>query len=146
MATGDVTVFNTAKATMIDGDWTASSDVYVGIVDSGASPTPTSTATWANFSPDEVNTSVEYTAGGDSIGTIATCVTEDGGTMTFNSPLSDPTWAQNAGHSTDASWAIVYNHDTGDAICFVELGTVNMVTGALTISWDTAGIFSIADA
>lgn len=145
MATGDVTVFDEAKAKMIEGDWGSTDQFNVGIIDATVTPTANfATPIWTDFSTTgEVTNAGTYTTGGLSMGTLTTLVTEDAGTMTFDSLEADPTWAQHGSNATDATWGIIYNTVGGDAIAFVELGTVNMSTGALTISWHTSGIFSI---
>jgi hypothetical protein len=66
--------------------------------------------------------------------------------MTFDSG-TNPTWAQDASNDTDAYWAIVYNFtDAGkDALCFIDLGgPVDMTAGALTVTWNASGLFTIA--
>lgn len=144
MATGDVTVFDEAKANMIDSDWASTNDIKCAICDNTVVPTA-ATATPALGDFTEVGTAGTYVAGGTSLGTLATLVTEAAGTMTFDS-ATNPTWAQHASNDTDAYWGIIYN-DTiaGDpAIAFVELGgPVDMSAGALTITWNASGIFTI---
>jgi hypothetical protein len=144
MATGDVTVFNEAKAYLIDGGWEAADDIKVAICDNTAAPTA-ATATPALGDFTQVGTAGSYIAGGTSLGNLGTCVSQAGGVMTFDS-ATNPSWAQHASNDTDAYWGIIYNDtDVGDAaIAFVELGgPVNMATGSLTITWSGSGIFTI---
>jgi hypothetical protein len=144
MATGDVTVFEEAKAYMIDGGWAATDDFKVAILDNTTTPAAGDT-TPALGDYTQVGTAGSYTGGGTSLGNLGTLVTEAGGTMTFDS-ATNPTWAQNASNDTDAYWGLIYNDtQAGDpAIAFVELGgPVNMATGALTITWNASGIFTI---
>ena len=144
MATGDVTVFDEAKAYMIDGGWEAADDIKCAILDNTTAPTAADT-TPALGDYTEVGTAGSYTAGGTSLGTLGTLVTEAGGTMTFDS-ATNPTWAQNASNDTDAYWGLIFNDtDAGDlAIGFVELGgPVDMSAGSLTITWNASGIFTI---
>ena len=144
MATGDVTVFEEAKAYMIDGGWEAADDIKVAILDNTTAPTA-SDATPALADYTEVGTAGSYTAGGTSLGNLGTVVTEAGGTMTFDSS-TDPSWAQNGSNDTDAYWGLIYNDtQAGDpAIAFVELGgPVDMSAGSLTITWNASGIFTI---
>ena len=144
MATGDVTVFEEAKAYMLDGDWGSTDNIYCAVLDNTTTPTA------ADASPSlgdytEVGAAGSYTAGGTDLGTIATLVTEAAGTMTFDSS-TNPTWAQNAGNDTDAYWGLIYNAtDAGSAaIAFVDLGgPVDMSAGDLTITWNASGIFTI---
>ena len=130
MATGDLTVFDEAKAYMIDGGWEAADDIKCAILDNTTAPTAADT-TPALADYTEVGAAGSYTAGGTSLGSLSTLVTEAGGTMTFDSG-TNPTWAQNASNDTDAYWALIYNDtQAGDpAIAFVELGgPVDMAAG-----------------
>ena len=144
MATGDVTVFDEAKAFVIDGGWEAADDIKCAVLDNTVAPTA------AAASPDlsdftEVGVAGTYVAGGISLGTLGTAVTEAAGVMKFDS-ATNPTWAQDALNDVDAWWGLVYNDtDVGNlAIAFVELGgPVDMSAGDLTITWDAAGIFTI---
>lgn len=145
MARGDLTVFDEAKAYMIDGGWEAADDIKCAILDNTVAPTAADT-TPALADYTEVGAAGTYTAGGTSLGTLGTLVTEAGGTMTFDS-ATNPTWAQDASNDTDAFWGLIYNDtDAGDlAIAFVDLGgPVDMTAGDLTITWNASGIFTIA--
>jgi hypothetical protein len=145
MATGDVTVFDEAKAYMIDGGWEAADDIKCAILDNTTAPTASDT-TPALGDYTEVGAAGSYTAGGTSLGNLGTVVTEASGTMTFDSS-TNPTWAQNGSNDTDAYWGLIYNDtQAGDpAIAFVELGgPVDMSAGDLTITWNASGIFTIA--
>jgi len=144
MATGDVTVFEEAKAYMIDGGWESTDDIKCAILDNTTAPTAADT-TPALGDYTEVGAAGSYTAGGTSLGTLGTLVAEAGGTMTFDS-TTNPTWAANGSNDTDAFWGLIYNDTDGAdrAIAFVELGgPVNMATTALTINWNASGIYTI---
>jgi len=143
MAIGDLIFFEESKALMLSGGWEAADDIKVAIIDNTATPTAAfATPALADFT--EVGTAGTYIAGGTSIGTWTSLIVEAAGTVTFDS-ATNPTWAQHASNDTDASWAIGYNDtDAGDAaLFFVELGTVNMATGALTITWNASGIATL---
>ncbi len=145
MATGDVTVFDEAKAYMIDGGWESADDIKVAILDNTTTPAAGDT-TPALADYTQVGAAGSYTAGGTSIGNLGTVVTEAAGTMTFDS-ATNPSWAQNGSNDTDAWWGLIYNDtDASDrAIAFVELGgPVDMSAGSLTITWNGSGIFTIA--
>jgi hypothetical protein len=143
MARGDVTVFEEAKAYMIDGGWEAADDIKCAVLDNTTTPTAAD-ATPALADYTEVGAAGSYTAGGTSLGNLGTCVTEAGGTMTFDS-ATNPTWAQNASNDTDAFWGLIYHVTSGQAIAFVDLGgPVDMTAGDLTITWNASGIFTIA--
>lgn len=144
MARGDVTVFEEAKAYMIDGGWESTDDIKIAILDNTLAPTAADT-TPALGDYTQVGSAGSYTAGGTSLGNLGTLVTEAGGTMTFDS-ATNPTWTQNASNDTDAYWGLIYNDtDASDlAIAFVDLGgPVDMSAGPLTITWSASGIFTI---
>lgn len=145
MARGDVTVFDEAKAKMLDGDWASTDHFYLAICDNTAAPAAdTATPTLSDFT--EVGTSGTYVAGGTDLGALSALVTEADGTMTFDS-TTNPTWAQNASNDNDAYWGIIYNYtDAGkDALAFVDLGgPVDMTAVDLTVTWNASGIFTIA--
>jgi len=143
MARGDLTVFNEAKAYMIDGGWAAADVIKCAILDNTKAPLANDVA------PDlsdytEVGIGGTYVAGGISLGTLGNCVTETGGVMTFDSD-TNPTWAQHVNNDVDAFWGLIYNDTSGDqAIAFINLGgPVDMSAGALTITWNALGIFTI---
>jgi hypothetical protein len=144
MAVGDLVVFEEAKAKMISGDWASTDVFYCAILDNTATPTAAfATPTLSDFT--QVGAAGSYTSGGTSLGALSTLVSEAAGVMTFDSG-TNPTWAQNASNDTDAYWALVYNFtDAGnDALCFVDLGgPVDMSAGALTVTWNGSGIFTI---
>lgn len=143
MATGDVTVFEEAKAYMIDGGWEAADDIKCAVLDNTVTPAAAD-ATPALADYTEVGAIGNYTAGGVSLGTLGTAVTEAGGTMKFDS-ATNPTWAQHASSDVDAWWGLIYHVTSDQAIAFVELGgPVDMTAGDLTITWHANGIFTIA--
>lgn len=145
MARGDVTVFDEAKAKMLDGDWASSDHFYIAICDNTATPAAaTATPVIGDFT--QVGTSGTYVADGTDLGALSALVTEADGTMTFDS-TTNPTWAKDASNDNDAYWGIIYNYtDAGkDALAFVDLGgPVDMSAGDLTITWSNSGIFTIA--
>lgn len=145
MARGDVTVFDEAKAKMLDGDWASTDHFYCAVCDNTATPTAAfATPTLSDFT--EVGTSGTYVSGGTDLGALSALVTEADGTMTFDSS-TNPTWAQNASNDTDAYWGLIYNYTDAahDALAFVDLGgPVDMSAGDLTITWHGSGIFTIA--
>jgi len=149
MAQGTLVVFDEAKAYLIDGDFASTDTIKCAICDNTTTPTasdavPSISGGTTNYT--EVGSAGSYTAGGTSLGTIATLVSETGGTMTFNS-ATNPSWVQHASNDTDAYWAIIYNDTdaTNRAIAFVDLaGPVDMTAGDLTITWSGTGIFTLA--
>ena len=145
MATGDVIVFDEALEYLLDGGFEAADDIKCAILDNTVTPIAAfATPALADFT--EVGVAGSYVAGGISLGSLSTAVTEAAGTMTFDS-ATNPTWAQDALNDVDAWWGLIYNDtDVGDrAIAFVELGgPVDMTAGDLTITWNGNGIFTIA--
>lgn len=144
MAQGDITIFDEAKAFMIDGGWEAADDIKCAILDDTTTPAAAD-ATPALGDYTEVGTAGTYVAGGTSLGNLGTLTTESAGTMTFDS-ATNPQWLQNASNDADAYWALIYNDtDAGDlALGFVDLGgPADMSAGDLTITWNASGIFTI---
>ncbi len=144
MAAGDLTVFEEAKAYMIDGGWEAADVIKVALITSATAPTAAD-ATPAMADYTEVTAGGNYTAGGETLDTLGNCVTESGGTMTFDDTGASVSWAQNASNPTNARYAIVHNDTQGDqALCFIDLGAdVDMTAGPLTLTWNASGLFSI---
>lgn len=146
MATGDLTVFNTAKEWLGDGTFDLDTNSFkCAVLDNTTAPTAsTATPTLSDFT--EVGAAGSYTAGGEAL--TVTWV-ESAGTVTFDSS-TNPTWAQNASNDTDAYWGLVYqtglnNGTTDAALCFIELGgPVDMTAGDLTITFNASGIFTLA--
>ena len=147
MAAGDVVFFEESRALMLTGDWGSTDVIKVAICDNTSAPTA-SQATPALGDFTEVGTAGTYSAGGASIGTYTSIVSEAGGTVTFDS-ATNPTWALNASNDTDAYWGIGHNSTAAGspALFYVDLGgPVNMATGALTITWNASGIATITAA
>lgn len=143
MAQGDITLFDEWLAYSEDGGWGASDVIKVAILDNTTTPTA-SDATPALGDYTEVGTSGTYSAGGSSIGSLSTLISEASGTMTFDS-ATNPTWAANGSNDNDAYWALIYNDtQAGDpAIGFVDLGgPIDMTAGPLTVTWNASGIYT----
>lgn len=145
MARGDFTVFDEAKAKMLDGDWASTDHFYCAICDDTTTPAAADeTPVIGDYT--QVGDAGTYVDNGTDLGTLSTLVTEAAGTMKFDS-ATNPTWAKNANNDADAYWAIIYNFtDAGkDAVGFLDLGgPVDMSAGDLTITWNASGIFTIA--
>lgn len=143
MARGDIIIFNEAKAFMIDGGWDPADVMKCAILDNTVPPAA------ADVTPQlgdytEVGAAGSYVAGGTSLGTLDSMVTQTAGTLRIDS-ATNPTWAKNAANDVDAHWALIYN-DTDvakRAMCYVDLGgPVDMTAGDLTINWPAGGIIS----
>jgi hypothetical protein len=144
MARNDVTVFEEAKAKMLDGDWASTDHFYVAICDNTATPAA-STATPVIGDFTQVGAGGTYVTDGTDLGTLATLVSEAAGVMTFKSAEAAPTWAADAGNDVDAYWGIIHNYtDAGkDCVAFLDLGgPVDMSAGELVITWHADGIFT----
>lgn len=147
MAAGDITFFDEALVTMLEGQWATTDTMKIAILDDTTTPTA-ATATPALGDFTEVGTAGTYAAGGTSLGTWGDMISESGGTVTFSS-ATNPTWAQDANNDTDARWGLIYNDtQAGDpALAFVDLGgAVNMSSGSLTITWNASGIATLSQA
>ncbi len=154
MATGDLVVFEEAKAKMLDGDWASTDAFYLAIIANGTVPTAGfATPTWSDFSAQEVTNAGTYVTNGTILGsdaspqvfTLAGLVSEAAGVMTFDAG-NNPTWAQDGSNATDAYWGIVYNFTDAaqDCLLYVELGgPVDMSAGALTVTWNASGLYTI---
>lgn len=142
MATGDVTVFDEARAYMIDGGWEAIDDIKCAVLDNTVTPIASfATPALADFT--QVGDAGSYVTGGLSLGDLGTLVSETGGKMTFDSAIN-PSWAQSGLNDNDAFWGLIYHVPSGQAIAFVVLGgPVDMSAGDLTITWNVLGIFTI---
>lgn len=145
MAVGDVTVFEEAKANMIDSGWGATDSIEVVLL--LATSTPTAADAVPVLGSYNVATTTE---GAIVLDTLANMVTEAGGTMTFDDTGASVSWAQGGGNSTTCRWALIYNQTatvpgTDPAIAFVDLGSDRDLTaGSITITWNASGIFTIA--
>lgn len=150
MAAGDVVVFNESMAYMLDGGWEAADTIKIAICDNTAAPTQTTTTpTLADFT--EVGSAGSYTAGGETLDTWGNMVTQSGATLTFDDTGASVSWTQNASNDIDAYWGIIYNSTqtipvANPCIAYVDLGgPVDMSAGALTITWNASGIFTITN-
>ena len=143
MAQGDITFFEEALLDRLVDGWAASDDIKVAICDNTTAPTAAfGTPSLDDFT--EIGTSGSYTAGGISIGTLTSILSEAAGVMKCDS-TTNPSWVFHASNDTDAHWAIIYN-DTqsgNPAFAFVDLdGPVDMVAGGLNIDWHASGIYT----
>jgi len=145
MARGDVTIFEEALAKMIAGNWASTDEFYCAVCDDTTTPAAGDT-TPVITDYTQVGTGGTYVDGGLTLGALSALVSEDGGTMTFDS-ATNPTWAQNGSNDVDAYWGIIYNYtDAGkDCLCFVDLGgPVDMSGGDLTVTFGALGLFTIS--
>lgn len=143
MARGDITLFDEGKAYLMDGGWEPADDIKLAILDNTVAPLAAD-ATPALADYTEVGVAGNYVAGGVSLGTYGSMITEAAGVVTFDSAVN-PAWAADALNDVDAYWGLIYNDtDVSNlAIGFVDLGgPVDMSAGPLTINWPALGIFT----
>ena len=148
MAIGDITIFNEARATMLDGGWESADTIKLALI------TSTTVPTQADVTPvlgdyTQVTAGGNYTAGGEALDSWGNMITQSAGTVTFDDTGASVSWAQHASNPTNARYGIFYNDtDTAgpdSAIGFIDLGsTIDMTTGDLTITWNASGIFTIS--
>ena len=144
MARGDLTVFEEFADQLGEEKHNFASDVLkVGIIDNTAAPTAAdATPTWGDYSANEVATTGNYTANGETIGTVTW--NEAAGVATLDG--ADVVISQSGTGFTDGYWAIIYNDTeaTDMAIAYVDLGgPVSEQDGDVTISWNASGILTV---
>lgn len=147
MAAGDFTIFNEAVGYMFDGGWATTDNIAVIVLTDAVSPTA------ADVAPDPTNYTTATTTEGEQIlDTWANCVTQSGGTMTFDDTGASVVWAQGGSNSSNCRWVLVYNTTAttphaNPAIGFLDLGSNrDLSAGSLTVTWDTApdAIFTVS--
>ena len=143
MAVGDITVFEEAKAYMIDGGWEAADSIEILLI--------TDTPTAADGPDPKIAdyAAATTTEGALVLDTLTNMVTEAAGTMTFDDTGASVVWAQGGGNSSAVLFAVVYNQtattpSTDPVICFIDLGGArDLSAGSITITWNASGIFTI---
>jgi len=148
MARGDVTVFEEAKAYIIDGGFEAADQVWLGLVTNSpavvASDAVPAYGAGGTTNYTAIATAGNYAAGGELLDTLGNMVTEAAGVMTFNDTGASVTWAQHASNPQTAMFGIVYHFTTKFAIAMIDLaGPIDMQAGDLTVTWNGSGIFTI---
>jgi len=149
MARGDVTIFDEWLLYWANGGHDLDGDtINLGLINNTSAPTAGDALPhWGgtgttNHAANEVSTAGGYTGPVD----VAGATSEAAGTVTFDC-TSDPTFSQNASGATDVFWAIIYdNTDTNKrAIGFIDMGgPVSIAAGDVTITFDSAGLFTMA--
>ena len=147
MARGDLSVFEEAKAYIIDGGWEAADQIWLGLV-TNSPPVVVSDAVPAYGSGGTTNytaiaTAGAYGVGGELLDTLGNMIVEVAGTVTFDDTGAFVTWAQNGASPQTAMFGIVYHYTTKLAIAMIDLaGPIDMQAGDLTITWNASGIFT----
>jgi len=146
MARGDLTVFEEAKAYIVDGGWEPADEIWIGIVTdvcvvSDEVPAYSAGGT-TNYTP--IATAGNYVAGGLLLDTLTNMVTEAAGVMSFKDTGANVTWAQDGSNPQNGDHAVIYHKTSGLCIAMIDLdGPVDMQAGDLTITWNASGIFTI---
>ena len=148
MARGDLTVFEEAKAYMIDGGWEPADVIWIGLVSDDPVNANDGTPSYGAGGGTAYTPSAaggNYAADGELLDTLGAMVTELGGVMTFDDTGGSVTWAQDPANPVDAEFAVIYNTDRLNfCIAMTDLdGPINMRAGDLTITWNGSGIFTI---
>lgn len=136
MAIGTSLLFNEAMLEGFLGSFDLSSNTLkLGIVDATITPLVTQTTpTWSDFSTNEVGTGGNYTAGGETLTTVAFVMVSDKATLTAD----DVIIAIHASGFTDGYWGIVFESVSGKAICFIDMGgPVSEQADPVSFEWDS---------
>ena len=144
MARGDLTIFEEFADQLGEEAHDFSSDTLkFGIIDNSAAPTAADTTpTWSDYSANEVATTGNYTADGETIANVSWTEVDGVGTLYGD----DVVIATDASGFTDGYWGILYNdtNATDMAIGFVELdGPVSEQDGDVTIAFNASGIATV---
>ena len=140
MAQGDVTWFNHAIETLLEGSNAnfATDQFRLGIIDNTAAPTANQTTPgWGDFSANQVAT------GGTSYTGPLAMTTASSGMVSnvYQLDFTDITISQDASGFTDGYWGIVYDDTTtGDiAVCYIDLGgPASLVAGDININFSAS--------
>ena len=145
MAAGDLTVFDEAKKNIGNNNFDLSgttdfSCMLITTIPTASDGTPDS----SDYT--EVSGGTEYTAGGVA---LSTTWNEAAGTVTFDSSVN-PSWTQDASGPANIRAALIYSETaTEDALCFIDMTSdgstaISLVDGDITITFDAAGLFTLA--
>jgi len=140
---GDVVLFNETMLEFGKGTLDLSSDTLkVGIVDDTITPAADdATPTWGDYSANEVATTGNYTAGGETLTTVTWAMVSDLATL----GADDVVIAEDPSGFTDGYWGIIYDdtHGSDHALGFVQLhdgvNPESEQAGDVSIEW-TGGV------
>jgi hypothetical protein len=135
---GTCVMFQEAMKYFAEGDIDISSDTFkLGIIDDTLIPAADDTSpTWSDYSTNEVATTGNYTANGETLTTVTSAMVSGIYTM----GADDVNIAMNASGFTDGAYGIVYESVSDLAIGFVQLddpdgNPVNEQAGPVDIEW-----------
>lgn len=147
MAVGDLFWFDHAVGLYSGSTALSSGETILLGVNTTAGVTSTSTGLWSSYTEASTGagTTDTYVSSGSSLGVWASMwsTVAAAGTWTFDS-TANPTWIQDASHSTSATFAIGYVQTESRTLFAVDLGDVDMTAGDLTITWNASGIATVA--
>jgi hypothetical protein len=144
MAKGDVVLFNEflfdcGKA--VHNFSTAT--LKLGIIDNTTAPArDDATPRWADYSANEVATTGNYTANGETLTTVAFAMTSGIPTLTAD----DVVVLENASGFTDGYYGILYNDSAtnDEAIGYVDLGgPESEQAGDVSVEWNGGVVFEL---
>lgn len=147
MAVGDLFWFD--HATPIgspDSSAFSSGDTICLGLNTTAGVTNTTTQGWDSYTEASTGTGTTdgYYSSGSTLDVWGDMWSYSGKVATFDT-ATNPTYVQNAGHSTSVTFAIGYNNTLAGAMTLfaVDLGDVDMTAGDLTITWNASGIATV---
>jgi hypothetical protein len=114
-----------------------------GFIDNTTAPTRNdATPRWADYSANEVATTGNYTANGETLTTVSWALTSGVATLTAD----DVTILENASGFTDAYWVIIYNDSAtnDEALCYIDLGgPESEQAGDVTVEFSSGIVFQL---
>lgn len=148
MAVGDLFWFDHAVGIGFpDSSALTTGDVILLGANTTAGVTSTSTGLWSSYTQATtgVGSTDNYASSGSSLGVWGSMwsTVAAAGTWTFDS-TANPTWTQDASHSTSMTFAIGYVQTDSRTLFAVDLGDVDGTAGDLTITWNASGIATVA--
>ena len=149
MALGDLLVFDEALVSLSVGPVLVADEVWVGIVTEDCVVTDPIPAYGAGGTTNytAIATAGTYAAGGLLLDDMQSICLEAAGVLTFKDTGPSVTWAADGANAQDGEFAVVYNHTTKLCYCSIDLdGPVDMQAGAVTITWNASGLFTVARA
>lgn len=144
MAKGDVVIFQEAMLDLgkaVHNFSTAT--IKCGIVDNTKTPVANeATPRWADFSANEVATTGNYTANGETLTTVAWAMSSGIATMTAD----DVVISEHVSGFTDGYWAIIYNDSAtnDEALYAIDLGgPESEQAGDVSIEFSSGIVFQL---
>jgi hypothetical protein len=142
MAKGDVFLFQETMLRAFKKELDLSTDTLkLAIVDDTITPAPDDTTpTWSDYSANEVATTGNYTAGGETLTTVAIAMASGIATLTAD----DVTVLEHASGFTDGYWGIIVDTTASGtpALGVVDLGgPASEQAGDVSVEWNGGVVF-----